>query len=359
MFDIFKQDINIGDKVKLYLTTGKEPEGTVLSIGENFVLLQVDDKTQNRFFDKLIGGWDVLYSKINEPKTKIEPQNIGIEKIEIDKSLLIEQVNNFKSSLDKKTIGKFIEANANIIAVRGTSCIASNDGNSNIEFQQSKIADLNLLLAVKSLKNDSKIPIVLNLIEKQDFTIVRAAMLPNTLELYINDFLELIKESKFEEASCILWIIGNEIKRNKYLGEIISTFRTYYFDRKSKRTIQNKEPKIFQVPELSNIDGKKFFKSVEKEINDLIRQSKFDFALKQIDVELLNNSIEEKYKSSLLLKKAQIFSSLSKPDESEKAYAELVLFNEKIKSPANNLSHLYFELESLQSLKPEKKVDAF
>ncbi|MBK9300618.1 MAG: hypothetical protein IPN14_08430 [Bacteroidetes bacterium] len=66
MFNIFKQDIKIGDKVKLYLTTGKEPEGTVISIGENFVLLQVDDKTQNRFFDKLIGGWDVLFSPKNK-----------------------------------------------------------------------------------------------------------------------------------------------------------------------------------------------------------------------------------------------------------------------------------------------------
>ena len=358
MFDIFKQDIKTGDKVKLYLTTGKEPEGTVLNIGENFVLLQVDDKTQIRFFDKLIGGWDVLYSKINETKTIIEPQNIGIEKTEIDNRLLIEQVNNFKSSLDKTTLDKFIEANANIIEVRGTSCIASNEGTSKIEFQQNKIADSNLLLAVESFKNDSKIPVVLSLIEKQDFTFVRAAMFPKTLELYINDFLELIKESKFEKASCILWIIGNEIKRNKYLGEIISAFRTYYFERKSKRNIQNKEPKTFQTQDFSNSDGKKKFKSVEKEINDLIRQSKFDFALKQIEVELKNNTIEEKFKSSLLLKKAQIFSSLSKSEESENAYAELILYNEKIKSPSNNLSHLYTELARLQSLKPEKKEDA-
>lgn len=60
MFDIFKQDIKIGDKVKLYLTTGKEPEGIVISIGENFVLLVSTDGTQNRFFDKLIGGWDLV-----------------------------------------------------------------------------------------------------------------------------------------------------------------------------------------------------------------------------------------------------------------------------------------------------------
>lgn len=60
MFDIFKQDIKVGDRVKLYLITGKEPEGLVVSIGENYVLLQSNDETQNRFFDKLIGGWDLV-----------------------------------------------------------------------------------------------------------------------------------------------------------------------------------------------------------------------------------------------------------------------------------------------------------
>jgi len=60
MFDIFKQDIKVGDKVRLSLTTGKEPEGTVLEIGENFVLLETEDKTKSRFFDKVIGGWDIL-----------------------------------------------------------------------------------------------------------------------------------------------------------------------------------------------------------------------------------------------------------------------------------------------------------
>lgn len=46
MFDIFKQDIKVGDSVKLFLTTGKEPVGLVLSIGENYVLLQLEDGTQ-------------------------------------------------------------------------------------------------------------------------------------------------------------------------------------------------------------------------------------------------------------------------------------------------------------------------
>jgi hypothetical protein len=78
MFDIFKQDIKIGDSVKLFLTTGKEPDGLVLSIGENFVLLQSEDGTQNRFFDKLIGGWELVQrsNKENEPNNQIRLSKI-------------------------------------------------------------------------------------------------------------------------------------------------------------------------------------------------------------------------------------------------------------------------------------------
>lgn len=92
MFDIFKQDIKIGDKVKLYLTTGKEPEGQVVTIGENFVLLQSSDGTQNRFFDKLIGGWDLVSrttDNILDENTSIRLSKICRD-FEIDMQILVQ-----------------------------------------------------------------------------------------------------------------------------------------------------------------------------------------------------------------------------------------------------------------------------
>lgn len=353
MFDIFKQDINIGDKVKLYLTTGKEPEGTVLNIGDNFVLLQGNDNTQSKFFDKLIGGWDVLFSpKINEPKIIADTINSIIVKTEIDQLFLIEQLNLFKSSLDRNSLSKFIEPNANIVEVRVTTCIASNDNNSKILILNDRLFDSKLIAALESFNEGSIIPVVLSIYESKWKTIVRTAVIPAKLEDYLNIFLEFITEQNYEKANLILSVIRNYVTKNKYLGKIIKEFQKLY------NQFKNKEPKIIPVAVLPNTEGKKFFKNVEKEINDLIRQSNFDLALKQIEVELKNNSIDDKYKSSLLLKKAQIFSSLNKPEESENAYSELVVFNEKIESPANNLSHLYTELARLQSLKPEKKEDA-
>jgi hypothetical protein len=77
MIDIFKKDVNIGDKVKLYLTTGKEPIGIVLEIGNNHLLLQNEEGNTARIFEVLIGGWDI----ISAPTTAIVHKTIPKEDI--------------------------------------------------------------------------------------------------------------------------------------------------------------------------------------------------------------------------------------------------------------------------------------
>ena len=177
MIELFKQDIKVGDDVKLYLTSGKEPEGKVLEIGANYILVESYDKKINRFFDKLIGGW------------------------------------------------------------------------------------------------------------------------------------ELIRNSSLKSAK------KNQTEKNKLKG-------------------------------------------IEKDINKLIQNSSYQEALGQIEKEISNNTLDNKYKSSLLLKKAQIFSSLNDPNNSETAYKDLITFNEQISSSHNNLSHIYTELARLQSTNPEKIEEA-
>lgn len=95
MFDIFKQDIKVGDSVKLFLTTGKEPVGLVLSIGENYVLLQLEDGTQNRFFDKLIGGWELVNTNKNENESN---NQIRLSKICRDYEIGLKELASFLNS---------------------------------------------------------------------------------------------------------------------------------------------------------------------------------------------------------------------------------------------------------------------
>jgi hypothetical protein len=356
MFDIFKQDIKIGDKVKLYLTTGKEPEGTVIQIGENYVLLKSIDNTQNRFFDKLIGGWDVIQST-NSDSLDIEITKKQ-ETIEIDKNYIIENSFLLLSSESKLILEKRIEPNANIIEVGVTNCIASNNTDHSICIYNNKIADDKLISELKTFQYGSIIPVVLSLTLKQDKKNVNAVALPNILEEYIKSFIQLVTDAKYTQASVLLYIIKDRIKHNKYLGYIINEIKKIYIKNESNE-IKKNEPIEIKKDEGAiddNLSNKRLFKNVEIEINNLIRQSKFEFALSKIDKELSLSIIEDKYKSSLLLKKAQIFSSLNDPDSSEKAYLELVTFNEKIKSPPNNLSHLLTELARLQALKADKQI---
>ena len=257
MFDIFKQDIKIGDKVKLYLTTGKEPEGTVLNIGDNFVLLRGDDNTQSKFFDKLIGGWDVLFSsKINEPKIIVDTINSKFVNTEIDQEFLIQQAKLFRSSLDRNSLSEFIEPNAYIIAVRGATCIASNDNNPKILILNNRLFDSKLIAALESFNEGSIIPVVLSIYESKGKIIVTTAVIPAKLEDYLNIFIEFIAEQNYEKANLILSIIRNYVTKNGYLGKIIKEFQKLY------NQFKNKEPKTLHVPLLQNTDAKKFFKSI-------------------------------------------------------------------------------------------------
>jgi hypothetical protein len=109
MFELLRQDINIGDKVKLFLITGKEPEGIVVEMGENFVLLQLEDYTQNRFFDKIIGGWELIhkknptdnYQRIHRLSKVARELNIGITTVVaklMEKGVILETNPNTKIS---------------------------------------------------------------------------------------------------------------------------------------------------------------------------------------------------------------------------------------------------------------------
>ena len=139
MLDLFKKDVKIGDNVRLHLTTGKDPQGIVEEIGDNFVLLRGDNDVLIRFFDKLIGGWDILI-KQNEIVLK-EPSTLNQQKENIDDALLLYSSENILHSLDKKLLNTIISSNANIVKIHGSIIIASNLQYPEIILHKSKIID--------------------------------------------------------------------------------------------------------------------------------------------------------------------------------------------------------------------------
>ncbi len=94
---------------------------------------------------------------------------------------------------------------------------------------------------------------------------------------------------------------------------------------------------------------------IENKINGLLQSGKAIEALALINDYLKQDNCVGKFKSSLLLKRAQTYSALSEYEDAKVAYMELIEYNESIKSSANNLSHLYTELARLQNLTDESK----
>ena len=346
MFEIFKKDIKVDDKVKLYLTTGKEPEGIVFEIGDNYVLLKTENEKTTRYFDKIIGGWDVIEKKQLKIIENIEERKTFIQNTSINKDLLLDSIFHLIKSLEKSRLNTFIEPNANIYEVRGTTCLASNDEYSKILILNNKIVDSKLIEEIEIFKVGGIIPVWLKYYsKKENEAMATVAIKPNTIEEIINKIQQLIQKEEYEQTKLLLWILKPHIEWNKYLGQVINEL--------IKVKTPKYNPKKINIQHFEDTDERKQFKSLEKQINLSIRNSLFEDALSQIEIEI-KKDIPKKYISSLLLKKAQIFSSINQPENSEIAYQELVEFNESIKSPPNNLSHLYTELARLQALDSSK-----
>ncbi|MCL2007242.1 MAG: hypothetical protein FWG77_04065 [Treponema sp.] len=211
MFDIFKKDVSVGDNIRLHLTNSADkPEGLVLEIGESFVYLQGPDGAKSRFFDKLIGGWDILESKQATAPSALEPGK-------------------------RKTI---------VIPKRQTAVPAASP-------------------------------------------IAAPANTPANAPT-------------------------------------------------------NRSP----------------FYEVEKKIFELIGRGETDKAMLELNANLTKPNIDDKYKSSFLLKKAQLFSGKKDYESSENTYKELIEFNENSSELQRNkpaLSHYCTELARLQAQSPEKR----
>ena len=107
MFEILKNEIIVSDKVKLYLTSGKEVEVEIVEIGEKYLLVLNLDGTQSRFFESLIGGWDLISrkqvdqsstSQTNEKQLYLD-ETTHIEKKEIENKFGLKIIG--KIDLDK------------------------------------------------------------------------------------------------------------------------------------------------------------------------------------------------------------------------------------------------------------------
>jgi hypothetical protein len=145
MFDIFKKEIKPGYRVRLFLTTAKEPEGTVLEIGDNYVLLQAEDNAKQRYFDKIIGGWDIV-GHSGEKTTHSS---------EFDKETVIRELETILKNTPPQILRQQIYSNAKIFKDDGKKCLARNSKYSEIYISKKKnTSPVSLLLVPVSCKHN-------------------------------------------------------------------------------------------------------------------------------------------------------------------------------------------------------------
>jgi len=65
MIELLKEEVKIGETLKLILTTGKEITGEVIEFGSNHVLLKDENGKSTRIFEVLIGGWELIGQQKN------------------------------------------------------------------------------------------------------------------------------------------------------------------------------------------------------------------------------------------------------------------------------------------------------
>ena len=249
MFEIFKRDIKVGDIVRLSLTTGKEPKGTVLEIGDNFVLLETEDKTRSIFFDRLIGGWEILKTieKIevvsipstndgsqilknsDEPMTddnqipkRITDYKVGetvplelLKKVTGNKSKIpkvkSKPTATFKSfaSLEQLISEDIKEENKQIVSANGviTGCYSERSFGFitdrfgyDVWFGFQNILDEELLTQLKQTSLKCNIPVIFTLSKNNKGDFASYIHKPNTIEQILTKISSFSKENKIEMA---------------------------------------------------------------------------------------------------------------------------------------------------------------
>jgi tetratricopeptide (TPR) repeat protein len=240
MFNILKKDIKVDDKVKFYLTTGKEQEGTVGEIGENSVLLETDDKIKIRIFDKLIGGWEVLSSKIQpvtitavvpekrktEGSKKITDYTVGevvpldlLNKVTGNKSRFpktkSKPASTFKSfdALEQLVDSENQEANKQLVSANGVITKYSPDKNSgfitdqsggNLYFQANDVVDNGLHKQLEQINEEYNIPVLFTSSKNSTGDVAILIQKPKTIQKILESVNKFIQENDMERANGLL-----------------------------------------------------------------------------------------------------------------------------------------------------------
>ena len=324
MLKLLKQDARIGDTLNLYLTTGETIKGTIIELDDNYLLLEVDG-VNRRYFPQIIGGWDVEKST---PRAIEKPEKELSGTDEVDDITIIEDDELFSTIIalyDKIyenegiLLSDNIKTNAIVEKVTASGVIVSTDSGETFSCHKGFMAGFSRANCTPGERLFCGAP---NNTGPQK-GVCFISVLGMTFEELRKRFISAI-QSKPQP-------------RRPVINSIIAYFRKNNSGKPTKKIIQQLRNMCMSLDSTGHNNNK---------INRLVSSKLYDDAFRLLEQEI-NSSKTDKQKSSLLLRKAQLYSSLKRHDEAISSYKELVAFNEQIGSPSKYLSHLYTELARL------------
>lgn len=335
MLNLLKQDAKVGDSLNLYLTTGNSVKGTIVEIGDNYLLMEVDG-VKRRYFPQLIGGWDV----VNEISPS-EPLN----------TLSVEQ----PSDVEEKDKEEYIEDGINDVIISLFDSIYAKEHiflSENIK--TNAVVDKVLPTGVSVITDSGE---KITCLKGFMVGFSRINCTPGKrlfcCTVYISDpqkdYCTLsVLEMSFKEIreQFIMAISTKPLPRKPIINSILAYFKNNNRGRLTKKILydlRNKLNLLFNVGKNGN-----------SQLEMYISFKQYDKAFELIERDI--TSVEDdKQKAALLLRKAQLYSSLKEHEKAISAYRELISFDESINAPAKSLSHLYTELARLLLLTEDKE----
>ena len=256
--------------------------------------------------------------------------------------LIIEEIHDSLTENEKSTI---VASNASVREVLRHSFRVSTDSQPKLTVNTYTIIEVALIQELSQFSIGDSLPIVIYYHQTAEIEVkgVYLTLLPNTIIGYLDLLKQAIAEGHYRQAKALCYFLRSRPMRKKTflqkVGKLIQAMKGV------NAFIKEKKERIKSATKIP-----KDYKEIENDLNELIRNGEHSIAISKIDEILEKSKVTNKYKSSLLLRKAQAYSSITAYKNAQAAYISLIEFNESVGSEPKNLSHLYTELARLQAM---------
>lgn len=317
MLDILKKDAKCGDGIKLYLTSGEIIEGVLTEFNESNIVLN-DEGVQKRFFQVMIGGWEIIKQDVK--KDLLSEENITST---VEPVLRREDVINDFDLLYKEQdidIDSNVITNATILEIRNEGVVVELDNGQSVICHKGYMVGFSRANCVSG---------------KRAYCSVfsgKKICYRSIVEMTYGDL----------HSRLIKAVYNSPLPRIPIVESIITYFKNNFNLPSTKSILFKIRNSIKELNSTDRLD-------VWQQIDFYKNKKQYDTAL-----DIVNNAInacdDNKQKVSLLLKKAQLYSIIGKNEDTLFSYENLISFCESIDFSSFELSLYCVEYAKLLRL---------